>query len=239
MYKNCLQVLLYDSQLSYISLQVSELQDKLEIEQAKFSLGYTTSISVDDINSKLLSKQTEYDTVQSQQEILKEKIQLNGGDYSGYELSCSYSKISDDYYNEFINNSTQRKYYDNQITSYTIYLNTLSALGENYKTAQLQIDLAGLNKQQYENDLKIYTKQMVMAYNNTVSQIEAKDAEIAVCEKKIQASRLLYEKGKNQKIQITELITQSEQLKYEKQNMIYRLCLIDYILKNKIENQSV
>ena len=63
MYKNCLQVLLYDSQLSYISLQVSELQDKLEIEQAKFFLGYTTSISVDDINSKLLSKQTEYDTV--------------------------------------------------------------------------------------------------------------------------------------------------------------------------------
>lgn len=239
MYKDCLQVLLYDSQLSYISLQVSELQDKLEIEQAKFSLGYTTSISVDDINSKLLSKQTEYDTIQSQQEILKEKIQLNGEDYSGYELSCSYSKISDDYYNEFINNSTQRKYYDNQITSYTTYLSALSALGENYKTAQLQIDLAGLNEQQYENDLKIYTKQMVSAYNNTVSQIEAKDAEISVCEKKIQSYQLLYEKGKIQKIQLTELITQSEQLKYEKQNMIYRLCLIDYILKNKIENKSV
>lgn len=231
---NILTVQKYEHQEKYLQALKDEIEAKIKAENGKLELGYTTESSVEELKLQLQETKLQIETVQEQQKQYKEIIKIYGGEYVPIAISEDISALTDDYVTKFLQDNLQIKYYENQIKTYQEYLDE-NEKAKNFKEIQIQRDLVELDKKQYEADLRVYVKEKMLQYETIFRNITQVNDEIALIEEKIQADKILFDNGKITKIQIIELETEREKLKYEKMCLIYDADCIRYVLEYKIE----
>lgn len=235
---NTLAVQKCEYQESYLKALKEEIQEKIKIENGKLELGYTTQISVEELELQLKETEQQIETVQEQQRQYKEIIRIYGGEYMPIEIAENLSELSGNYENEFLENNLQIEYYENQIKTYQEYLDR-NKEAEDFQDIRIQKDLAELDKKQYEADLRVYVKEKMLQYEIKLRNIAQINDEIALIEEKIQTNRILFDNGKITEIQITELETERERLIYEKMCLICDADCVRYVLEHKIEGVQI
>lgn len=238
-YRTCCDLKIIDVQIEYQQAVVSELEEKLNIEKEKRLKGYTTQIAVNDISAQLQSARVQSDSLIEQRKFLMESLNTGGGDDKEFENKKELKALRTDYQAAFLNRSTQKTYYDNQVQSYMIYLERMNGSEENLDQISLQLELVQLQSLDYETQLGLYVKQMIMAYNSLRNSSLAKDGEIKVQNEKIAALQELVHFGKVQNVNVTEAKTNLKKLEYERQQLISQGSIAYYILENQIEGQTL
>ncbi len=155
-YTNQLKAQLVDYQITYLTTWEAELSEKYKIEKAKLDLGYTTSTAVDVAHNQYTVAEHQIRTAMAQQELYKEVIVLNGGEYKEISFTEDLEPLNGNYFKTFKDNSTQLISYRYQIL---IAGNTKSA------------ELLQLQKEQYEINLHIYVQSLQMKYEEVLRQI--------------------------------------------------------------------
>ncbi len=235
---NTLAVQKCEYQEKYLQALKEEIETKIQIENGKLELGYTTQISVEELELQLKETELQIETAQEQQRQYKEIIRIYGGEYVPVAISENVTDLSGDYANKFLENNMQIKYYENQIKTYQEYLDE-NKEAENFQDIRIQRDLAEFDRKKYEEDLQVYVREKVLQYETTLGNIAQINDEIALIEEKIQTNEILFENGKITEIQIIELETEREKLIYEKMCLIYDADCVRYVLEHKIEGVQI
>lgn len=233
-----LQIQKDEFQEMYLQALAEELEEKLKIENSKLETGYSTQISVNEIETQLNATKLQMETVQAQQVQYKENIQIYGGTYKQLQVEEEVLALSGDYIREFQKDNLQIKYYEEQLENYQEYIEE-NEEAEDLEDIKIQRNLAEIDKQQYEANLQVYVEEKVLQYETVLRNIEQVNNEIKLVEEKIKTNRQLYESGKITQIQITELETEQKRLLYEKMSLIYDADCIRYILEEKIEGVEI
>ena len=226
-----LQVQSLEFQEIYLQSLYEEIESKIQIETGKLRLGYSTEISVKELENQLNETKLQIESVQAQQEMCKEAVRIYGGSYKPLEVEQELSALREDYVSKFLENNLQVKYYDNQIQTYQEYIEKYRD-DEEYR---IQRDLADLDKQQYIADLHIYVKEKVLQYETILEEIAQVSSELTLVEEKINTNKVLYENGKITEIETIELETEKKRLISEKMGLIFDAYCIHYILEQRIE----
>lgn len=237
LYRSQLEISLYDCQIAYLNDLEAQMQEKLRIEEAKSWRGYSTTFLIQEAETALVQVTSQMETVKARQEFLQEEFRLKGGVVTDVSMGDEIGELREDYLEQFRGNSIQLKYLDNQIQAYTTYLNSMNEADDNYKKAQLQLELAVLNKQQYETDLELYVKEKTLRYKEAKQNVVSTEAEIELQKQKIHDSELLYEKGKITQMMLIELNTELKKLEYERMSFLYEADAAVYVLNHGIEGQ--
>ncbi|MCM1500218.1 MAG: hypothetical protein NC124_17280 [Clostridium sp.] len=237
-YRNQVKAQLAELQIDYLSKLQAELEQKYIIEEEKLELGYTTPVAVEEAKSSYLAVGLQIQTAEEQRDFYKDSIRLNGGEYRETGLTDHAESLKADYLSDFRENSAQRAYYDQQIQYYNDILQKGAGNGAEPEIIQKQIELYQLQKEQYEADLEIYVKGLLVSYHAAERQISEMDSRIAVTEKKIGNALLLFEEGKIAEIQLTELQTELQRLGYERASLVGDEKLIYYKLTHTVESRE-
>lgn len=240
MVQQCLSVAVYESQIEYCNANIKQLEELFKAEEKKLELGYSTAISVNELDSQLATAKAELTALKGRLELIKETISENSDyNYTSEKLSnCSSLYSEESYVDDFYKKNPTQKRFIHQIKAYDNYIINLSEISgteAEINNARLQRDALNLDFEQYKIDLPLYVKGKVTEYNIYQEQLKAKEKEISVCEEKIAASELLLEKGKIKPSDLTALETELAKLKFEKTNILYQINLTYYILENQIE----
>lgn len=236
-YSDCLKAKLYDYHLAYLDALEKEHEDKLNMEKSKQKLGYTTQLAVDEATMQLESVKLQIETAKAEQGFLVESLSLNGIENIEINVPTEVQALKDDYVAQFLASSTKTAYFDSQITAYQNYRTDLENTA--VTKANLEVQIVTLKKQQYQIDLELYVKQLILKYETTNRNILSIDNQIFVLQSKIKNNELLYQKGKITQIKITELQTELKKLEYERTALIFEGNRIYYILENNVENQTL
>lgn len=235
-YCSRLTIAKYNAQLTYLGAAQTELEQKLKIEKNKLELGYTTALEVNKIQSALdrtlLMKKEAEEEINFQ----KDMLALYGEEEILIDLPQKLEELQDDFVDKFCSDSTQIKFYEQQITAYSNYIDNSEESDEELEKIRLQSELAQLNKQQYRVELERYVKQMEKSYKQAKLKTEEYDSEIAVIEQTIKNSELLYEKGRLREIDVIEVKTEKARMEYERTCAICDAQQSRYILEHQIEN---
>lgn len=235
-YCSRLTIAKYNAQLTYLGAAQTELEQKLKIEKNKLELGYTTALEVNKIQSALdrilLMKKEAEEEINFQ----KDMLALYGEEEILIDLPQKLEELQDDFVDKFCSDSTQIKFYEQQITAYSNYIDNSEESDEELEKIRLQLELAQLNKQQYRVELERYVKQTEKSYKQAKLKTEEYDSEIAVIEQTIKNSELLYEKGRLREIDVIEVKTEKARLEYERTCAICDAQQSRYILEHQIEN---
>lgn len=235
-YCSRLTIAKYNAQLTYLGAAQTELEQKLKIEKNKLELGYTTALEVNKIQSALdrtlLMKKEAEEEINFQ----KDMLALYGEEEILIDLPQKLEELQDDFVDKFCSDSTQIKFYEQQITAYSNYIDNSEESDEELEKIRLQLELAQLNKQQYRVELERYVKQMEKSYKQAKLKTEEYDSEIAVIEQTIKNSELLYEKGRLREIDVIEVKTEKARMEYERTCAICDAQQSRYILEHQIEN---
>lgn len=237
-YYNMCMIQKCEYQATYLQALKEELESKRKIEEGKLDLGYTTQISVQDIDTQLKEVIMQMETVQEQEKYYKEVVSIYGGEYVALGIGETVSELSEDYINEFFKDNLQIKYYEYQIKTYEEYLREHKE-AENVEDIRIQKQIAELDKQKYEADLQIYVKGKVLQYETILRNITQLNDEIELIEEKIRINNTLCENGKIAEISIIEFKTEQKRLMYEKMSLVYDADCIRYILEHKIEGVEI
>lgn len=238
-YCSRLTIAKYNAQLTYLGAVQTELEQKLKIEKNKLELGYTTTLEVNKIQSALdrtlLMKKEAEEEINFQ----KDMLALYGEEEILIDLPQKLEELQDDFVDKFCSDSTQIKFYEQQITAYSNYIDNSEESDEELEKIRLQLELAQLNKQQYWVKLEKYVKQTEKSYRQAKLKTEEYDSEIAVIEQTIKNSELLYEKGRLREIDVIEVKTEKARLEYERTCAICDAQQSRYILEHQIENTDL
>lgn len=235
---NTLKVQKYEFQEIYLQALQEELRTKLKIENDKLKLGYTTELSVDELEVQLKETEAGIKNAQAQQEYYREAVRTYGGECRTVEVSGSVPTIQQNYVNFFLEDNLQIKYYEYQLNSYQEYLDEYKG-AEDQEDIKIQKELMELDKQEYEAGLQVYVKGKVVQYESILRNITQVNEEIKLIEEKIKTNKELYENGKITEIQVIELETEQKRLIYEQKSLLYDADCIRYILEHKIENVEI
>lgn len=230
----------YEARRSYLEAEKAELEKKLEAEEKKRELGYATEAEAGAARNALQKTLLMIEEAEEEIAFQKELLAMYGEDTQSNSqqttLPRTLEELSGDYVGTFCENSAQIKSYDQQITAYGNYIDSADETDENFGKIQLQLELARLNRQQYQLELEKYVKQNEKSYRQSKLRVEEYDCEIETLEQKIQNSELLYEKGRVREIDVLELKTEKARLEYERQGCVCDAQLSRYILENHIES---
>lgn len=226
-----------NAQLSYLGAAKSELEQKLTVEKSKLELGYTTALEVNQIQGALDRTLLMIKEAEEEINFQKDLLALYGEEEISIDLPQKLEELSDDFISKFCSNSTQIKFYEQQITAYGNYIENSGESDEELEKIRLQLELAQLNKQQYQVNLERYIKQKEKSYRQAKLKTEEYDFEISVIEQKIKNSELLYAKGRLREIDIMELKTEKARLEYERTCSVCDAQQSRYILEHQIENK--
>lgn len=232
---NC-NIAVKDAYLIYLNTAISELEIKLNAEEAKLSKGYTTGIETESIDAQLVSLNAQCYTAERQKELLLDNLNDNGGSYEEFSISTDLPSLDQNYYEEFLAVSNKKKEYESQISVYKDYLQ--SEHDDNDRVT-LQMQLAQLQLADYESQLRVYVKEMMINYETKKNESDAKQKEIDVQNKKIDAIQKLLDKGKVTKTDVAAESTNLEKLKYEQIQLAGQASIARCILDNQIEGQSL
>lgn len=232
---NC-NIAVRDGYMNYLNAASEEIKEKLAEEEAKLSKGYTTGIETESLSAQLASLEAQKYTAQRQKELLLNQLEENGGSYDGFEITVDLSVLDADYYQNFLSSSTKKKEYENQIRVFGEYIQTPH---QDNDKVELQMQLAQLQLADYESQLNMYVTEMITTYDTKKNESDAKQKEIEVQMKKLNAVQKLYDKGKVTKASIAEAATNLEKLKYEQIQMAEAANLSRCILDNQIEGQTI
>ncbi len=203
-YQNQLSAQLCNSQLAYLTALEELRREQWKIEQEKVKLGYAIPIAAEEAEGKYKAVQLQIETAKAQQQFYIEVLQLYGGEYQEIQVPDNLEELQTDYVDEFLKDSTQKEFYGQQ------------------------------NREQYEINLKIYVKGLILQYENTRRKVKEADIQISVLKGKISNAIQLYEAGRITRVQFGELETELKGLEYERMNLIYNAQLILYKLTHKI-----
>lgn len=232
---NTLQIQKCEFQKVYLQALEKQLETKLEIEQGKLNLGYSTEVSVMEIENQLNEAKLQISTIEAQEKQYKETIEIYGGVYAPVQVEEQFSSLSKDYVSEFLNDNLQIKYYDYELKTYQEYLDK----NQEDEDIKIQKKLEEIEKQQYEADLQVYVKGKMLQYEIILNNITQVNSEMELIKEKIQTNQKLYESGKITEIEIMELETEQKRLEYERMSLIYDADGILYILEHRLENVEV
>lgn len=224
------------AQEAYLQTRQTELEKKLEIEKRKLELGYSTELEVSAIQGEADANLLVTREVEEELKYQSDLLAVYGEEAADVELPGMLQELEGDFVSQFCNNSAQVAYYSQQISAYSNYIDNADADDSNLQKIQLQLELARLNKQQYELELEKYVRQREKSYRQSGLKAEEYDCEIGVMEQRINNSTILYEKGKLREIDVMELKTQKAYLEYERKCCICDAQMERYILEHSIEN---
>ncbi len=232
---NC-NIAVKDAYLTYLDSAIAEMEEKQKVEEAKLSKGYTTSIETESISAQLNSLKAQQYTSQRQKEVLLNNLNENGGSYEGFGIAADLPTLDSGYYENFLSVSTKKKEYESQISVYSNYLQTPH---EDNDRVTLQMQLVQLQLADYESQLNTYVNEMMMNYETLKNESDAKQGEIDVQIKKVDALQKLFDKGKVTKTEVAEANTYLEKLRYEQIQLAGQANIAKCILDNQIEGQSL
>ncbi len=234
-YKNQLQAQLLELKLTYLSELEKEWAQKCGAEEKKLEMGYTIPVAVKEAEGQHAAVLLEIESVREKQEFYMEAIALYGGVYQEVIVSEECGPLTDDYTELFLEGSAQRLYYEQQILGYEAAL--LNAVGnaEEINVLQKQLQLAMIEKTQYEINMELYVKELQLQYRDIERKIADKDNKITVAEMKVNNAALLYEKGKISELELTELKNELHRLQYERAELLYEAKDICYRLNHGIK----
>lgn len=203
-YQNQLSAQLCNSQLAYLTSLEELRKEQWKIEQEKVKLGYAIPIAAEEAEGQYKAVQLQIETAKAQQQFYIEVLQLYGREYQEILVPDNLEELQTDYIDEFLKDIILNEYYGQQ------------------------------NREQYEINLKIYVKGLVLQYENTRRKVKEADIQISVLKGKIANAMQLYEAGRITRVQLGELETELKGLEYERMNLIYDAQLILYKLTHKI-----
>lgn len=235
-YRNELQMHLCDEKMSYLSALSQELKKKIEIEREKVRLGYGIQLSVDEIITEYENVQIQIEDTHTEQEFQRVSMKKNGNE-TGIMLEEHLGELGVDYVNGFLNHSVQLKYYDSQIAAYTNYIN--GSGGEGVEKISKQLELAELNRQEYQEELELYVKGMMRNYTKLRNHVRELENEKALMKKRIDYQKELFQKGRVLETEVKELETEQLRLEYERKSSIADAMAIKYILEHHVEGQTL
>lgn len=203
-YQNQLSAQSCNSQLAYLTSLEELRREQWKIEQEKVKLGYAIPIAAEEAEGQYKAVQLQIETAKAQQQFYIEVLQLYGREYQEIQVLDNLEELQTDYVDEFLKDSILNEYYGQQ------------------------------NREQYEINLKIYVKGLVLQYENTRRKVKEADIQISVLKGKITNAMQLYEAGRITRVQLGEMETELKGLEYERKNFIYNAQLILYKLSHKI-----
>lgn len=203
-YQNQLSAQLCNSQLAYLTSLEELRKEQWKIEQEKVKLGYAIPIAAEEAEGQYKAVQLQIETAKAQQQFYIEVLQLYGGEYQEIQVPDNLEELQTDYVDEFLKDSILNEYYGQQ------------------------------NREQYEINLKIYVKGLVLQYENTRRKVKEADIQISVLKGKTANAMQLYEAGRITRVQLEELETELKSLEYERMSLIYDAQMILYKLTHKI-----
>lgn len=225
----------YDARVVYLKARQTELEKKLEVEQRKLELGYTIPVEVQAIQNEL--ERTSLMAAETEEEIRfqKDMLALYGEEEFQIDLPHMPEELEGDFVSAFCDHSAQLKLYEQQITAYGNYIDSVESSDGSLREMQLQLELVQLKQEQYRLELEQYVRQKEKDYRQSKLKVEEYDCELKVIELKIQNSELLYEKGRILETDILELKTEQARLEYERISCVCDAELSRYVLENRIE----
>lgn len=238
-YKNQVKAELSELEIAYLKELEALSEEKYKIEQTKLELGYSTEILVEEARNNRIAVSLQIQTAGDRLKFYKDSIELNGGEYEEITLTEQMEALKVDYVSEFTENSVQLLYYKLQLQEYNETLQKRGRYGTEFEELQKQIELSEMQEKQYEIDLELYVKNLLMKYDSLKRQVEEKESQIAVAEKKIENAVFLQEEGKISELRLREMETELQGLQYERAVFISDMKLVYYILENALENQTV
>ena len=217
----------------------AELEKKLAIENKKLKLGYATALDVSQVQNTL--DRTGLMIKEAEEEIgFQEDLLASYGEKEILtELPQNLEELKDDFVGKFCTDSAQLKYYEQQMTAYSNYIEHSGESEETLEKMRLELELAGLNQQQYRVELTRYVKQKEKSYRQFRLKLEEYDSEIALAEEKIKNAELLCEQGRLREIDVMELKTEKARLEYERTCVVCDAQQIRYILEHQTENADI
>jgi len=234
---NCkIHIMQNAAQLEYLKVLQSELEKELEIEKRRLELGYSIQLDVDAIQSQLEETALGMEEIELDIDFQKQVLKSYGEENLDISVPDALQPVGKDYVEEFIENSIQIKYYDQQAVAYENYMNDMEGSHDGMEEVELQLQLSRLNKQQYQLSLERYVQEKKKSYEQARLKVQEYDSKIKIVEKRIENSELLYEKGRIREVDILELKTEKAQLEYERVCNVGNALLSLYILEHNIEN---
>lgn len=203
-YQNQLNAQLCNSQLAYLTSLEELRKEQWKIEQEKVKLGYAIPIAAEEAEGQYKAVQLQIETAKAQQQFYMEVLQLYGREYQEIQVPDNLEELQADYVDEFLKDSILNEYYGQQ------------------------------DREQYEINLKIYVKELVLQYENTRRKVKEADIQISVLKGKIANAVQLYEAGRITRVQLEELETELKGLEYDRMNLIFDAQLILYKFTHKI-----
>lgn len=237
-YKNQLKAQLSKIEIAYLEELETQSEEKYKIEKTKLRLGYSTEIQVEEARNNRGAVRLQIQTSKDRKRFYKDCIELNGGEYEAADFTEQTEELKEDYISDFKENSVQMMYYKLQLQEYNETLRR-GGYGIELEELEKQIELCEMQEKQYEIDLELYVRDLLLRYDSLKRQVEEKDNQIAIAEKKIENAVLLQEEGKISAMRLNEMEIELQGLQYEKAVLICDMKLIYYILENALENQEV
>lgn len=256
MYSSANSAILLEKEIDYYSVLEEEKKEYIEIEKSKFKEGYSKQSDITALEAELSTIQSEKFNIETQLELLENKIQLNSqSDY--YSDAISIEIFSDDCFDAFLENDYKIPYIKLQITAYEIYiedlkllLNELSMEGYDFDSAERMertieneiiyyekyIEKLDLDLKQYETDLKIYVLTIEKNYCVYEKQLESKKLEIDSAKEQLKITESLYAEGYARPVDILTKKSQIAKLEAEKTEIEKQMSDYAYILSNYIIN---
>ena len=237
-FKNQVKAELSEVEIAYLKNLETLSEEKVQIEQAKLELGYSTEILVEEARNNRIAVGLQIQTAEDRLKFYKDSIGLNGGEYEESTLTEQAEEPEKDYVSDFKENSVQLMYYKLQLQEYNEDLQN-GRYGTEREVLEKQIELCEIQEKKYEIDLELYVKNLLMQYDSLKRQVEEKENQIAVAEKKLENAVFLQEEGKLSELRLKEMKIELQRLQYEKMSFISDMKLVSYILENALENQEV
>lgn len=234
-YKNQLQTQLLELQLAYLSDLEKEWAQKCGAEAKKLEMGYAIPVTVKEAEGQHAAVLLEIESVKEKQDYCMEAIALYGGVYQEIFVLEECEPLTGDYTELFLEGSAQVLYYDQQISGYKAALLNVAQNAEETKILQKQLQLAMMEKAQYEINVELYVKELQLQYRDIERKIADKDNKITVAELRVNNAALLYEKGKITEIELTEIKNELHRLQYERTELLYEAKDIYYKLNHGIK----
>lgn len=237
-FKNQVKAELSEIEIAYLKELEALSEEKYKIEQTKLELGYSTEILVEEARNNRIAVRLQIQTAEDRLKFYKDSIGLNGGEYEESTPTEQTEEPEADYVSDFTENSVQLMYYKLQIQEYNEDLQN-GRYGTEREVLEKQIELCEMQEKQYEIDLELYVKNLLMQYDSLKRQVEKKENQIAVAEKKLENAEFLQEEGKLSELRLKEMKIELQSLQYEKMAFSSDMKLVSYILENALENQEV
>lgn len=256
LYSSVNSAIVFEKKVEYYDALEEEKKNYIEIEKSKFKEGYSKQSDINSLNAELSVIKSEKFNIETQLDILKEKIRLNSGDeYYSHSIEIQY--FSGHCLDEFIENDYNIPYLTLQIEAYNNHIGNLNSLldelvmeGYEFESAkriednlkneikysEKYVEKLKLQLEQSKIELELYVTTLEKNYSVCEKQLESKEHEISSAKEQLKIIESMYREGYARPVDVLSKKTVILKLEAEKTEIEKQMSDYAYILSNNIIN---